>query len=132
MSKILIADDSELMRKMLRDALTKSGHTVAAEASNGYEACLQYEKVQPDLVTLDIHMPQMSGMEVLKALLSKYPDARIIIVSSEGCSSMICQALKTGAKNYVIKPFLLQGLIDTINSTLQHSSFLYNRGIESL
>lgn len=123
MARILIADDSELMRKALRDILTKSGHTVAAEAADGYEACLQYENVQPDLVTLDIHMPGMSGIDVLKALLSKYPHARIIVVSSESCSSMICQALRTGAKNYVIKPFLLQGLIDTVNSTLQQESF---------
>lgn len=132
MARILIADDSELMRKTLRESLTKAGHAVAAEAADGYEACILFEVLQPDLVILDIHMPRMSGMDVLKAILTRHTHAQIIIVSSEGGSSMICQALKTGAKNYVIKPFRLQELLDTVNHTLQHSNALYLHGQKSL
>ena len=122
MARVLIADDSIMMRKTLREILTKSGHTVVAEAADGVEACREFDLHQPDLVTLDIYMPIMSGMDALREILSRHPHARIIIVSSEGGSSMICQALKSGAKSYVIKPFFIHSLVDTVNKILQYDS----------
>jgi two-component system chemotaxis response regulator CheY len=119
MPRVLIADDSAMMRKTLNTIFTELGFTVAAEACTGYEACAAFDTHLPDLVALDINMPFMNGIEALRAILSKHPNANIIMISSESCSSLILHALSLGAKDYIIKPFRIQSLINAANTVLQ-------------
>jgi two-component system chemotaxis response regulator CheY len=119
MAKILIADDSLLIRETIKSILIEAGHTIVSEAGNGYEACQEFDKHQPDLVTLDINMPFMNGIEALNTIISKHPYAKIIMISSESSSSLISHALNIGAKDYLIKPFCIQGFINTVNNVLQ-------------
>jgi len=132
MANILIVDDSLLIRETLKAILTEAGHTVVSEAGNGYEACLEFDKCQPDLVTMDINMPFMNGLEALDTIMSKHPHARIIMVSKEISNSFINQSLHLGAKSYVIKPFDIQGLVDTINKILQCGNSISTDGLQSI
>ena len=93
MAKILIVDDSIIMRRNLRTILTQAGHSVIAEASNGKEAFIEYEKHLPDLVTMDITMPIMNGIEAVKKIICRFPDARIIMISALDQRNMVFEAL---------------------------------------
>ncbi|OGO77022.1 MAG: hypothetical protein A2Y23_03355 [Clostridiales bacterium GWB2_37_7] len=132
MANILIADDSITMRKTLNTILTESGFTVVAEAGSGYEACIGFDKHLPDLVILDINMPFINGIEALRAILSKHPYAKIIMVSSEGNSSLISHALNMGAKDYIIKPFSVQALVNTISKIIQRDEFVSNDSLKGI
>jgi two-component system, chemotaxis family, chemotaxis protein CheY len=132
MAKILIADDSATMRKTLNTILTEYGFTVITEASNGYEACIAFDKHLPDLLTLDINMPFIDGIEALRAIMSKHPYAKIIMISSESCSSLISHALNMGAMDYVIKPFNIQSLVNTINKALQSNASISDHSLKGI
>lgn len=132
MAKLLIADDSAMMRSTLRIILTEAGHTVAAEASNGYEACIEFDNHQPDLVLLDINMPFSNGIEALRSILSKQPHAKLIMVSSENCSSLISHVLNIGAMDYIIKPFSIECLLSTISKVLQCNQSTNHSEIQSI
>lgn len=103
MTHILIVDDSSFMRKSLNQLLTKHGFVVT-EAGNGFEAILHYRKHSPDLVLLDIHMPEITGVEVLKRLMVINPDAKVIMCSALATQFLIDECLQIGAKDYVMKP----------------------------
>lgn len=124
MADILIADDSAAMRKILSVILEEAGHTIAAEAVNGYDAYIKFNEHHPDLVLMDINMPYMNGIESLKLILSRHPYAKIILVSSENCSSIISHVIKLGALDYIMKPFAIESLIESVDKTLQSSSTL--------
>ena len=132
MAKILIADDSALMRKTIAAILKEANHTIVAEAGNGYEAFQKYDELHPDLVILDINMPYMNGMDALKAILAKHPYAKILMVSSESCSSIITQALSLGAKDYVIKPFCIDGFWTAVNHILQCDKALGDDSLQNV
>ena len=132
MSKILIVDDSLLIRETLKAILVEAGHTVVSEAGNGYEACMEYDKYQPDLVTMDINMPFMNGLEALDAIMSKHAHARIIMLSSQISNGHINQSLHLGAKGYVIKPFHIQSFVDTVNKILQCDNHISTDGLQSI
>jgi len=100
----LIVDDAAVMRIRLRDIL-ETRYKVVAEASNGQEALDLFESYRPDFVTLDITMPQLNGIEALEQLVSKFPDAKVVIVSAVGQKQMVFQAIGRGAKDFIIKPF---------------------------
>lgn len=117
MAKILVVDDASFMRAMLKDILTKEGHTVF-EACNGQEMLDMYDKNNPDLVTLDITMPVMNGMDGVKALISRHDDAKIIMCSALGQKVMIIEAIKSGAKDFIVKPFNQERIVDAVNRTL--------------
>lgn len=129
MAKILIVDDSAIMRKSLEAILTEAGHIVVAQAGNGFQACMEFERHRPDLVTMDIDMPHVSGLEALKSIMAKHPKANIVIVSSVSSCRLICEIMEAGAKVFIIKPFSINELLDTINGILHSESRL---GYDSL
>lgn len=116
--KIMIVDDSSLIRKMLRQLLERNGYVVVAEAVNGAEAVALYDKVKPDLVTLDVTMPVMDGVEALKEIMERDRNAKVIMLTAAGQEDKVIEALKVGAKAFISKPFdetdLLKNLEDEL------------------
>lgn len=115
-SKILIVDDSAFMRTILKDILLANGFTELREASNGTEAIEVFKKEKPDLVTLDVIMPGMDGLESLKKILNLNSQAKVIMVSTVGQEPVIKEAISIGAKGYVIKPFDSSNIAKIINN----------------
>ena len=105
MAKTLICDDSILMRKVIRKILTTNGHEVVGEATNGFEAIALYKKYRPELVMMDITMPNIDGIAAAREIISEDGDAVIIMVSSLGQKSYVKQALKIGVVDFIVKPF---------------------------
>ena len=104
MKRGMIVDDATVMRLRLRDILEPK-YVVVAEAANGEEALALYEEYRPDFVTLDITMPQLNGLEALERLTKIHPDAKVVIVSAVGQKKMVFEAIKNGARDFIIKPF---------------------------
>lgn len=121
MARVLIVDDSLMMRKTLKTILLRAGHTVEAEAANGEQAIADYAKYRPDLVTLDITMPGISGTEVVKRIMAIDPDANVIIVSALSQKRIVFEAIQNGAKNYVVKPISEEKLLAVISLVLENS-----------
>lgn len=103
--RILVVDDAMFMKKMLEGILTKHGHTIVGEASNGREALNEYKKHNPDLVTMDITMPEVDGIEGVKLIKAFDKDANIIMCSAMGQQTMVIDAIQAGAKDFIVKPF---------------------------
>ena len=118
MAKILICDDASFMRMMLKDLLVASGHEIVAEASNGKEAIDMYKSVSPDLVTLDITMPVMDGIEGLKGIMEINPNAKCIMCSAMGQQAMVVEAIKAGAKDFIVKPFQPERVREAVKNAL--------------
>ncbi|HPW45703.1 MAG TPA: response regulator [bacterium] len=102
---ILIVDDAIFMRKMLSDILKEAGHRIAGEAANGKEAVEMYTKLKPDLVTMDIIMPEMNGIDAVKQIIESDERAVILVVSAMGQQQLVVEAIQAGAKDFVVKPF---------------------------
>ncbi len=115
MKKILIVDDSRVSRKMLSNMLEKSGFEVVAEAINGKEGYELYAKLSPDVVLMDITMPEMNGLDSMKLILEHNPDAKVIIISAAGQMDKKEEAMSSGATAFITKPYSNQEIIDTIN-----------------
>jgi len=115
---ILVADDSVLMRRNLKNILKQAGYNIVAEASNGKEAVELYRKHQPNLVTMDITMPVMTGIEAVKKIIEEYPDANIIMISALDQKHMVFKALECGAKHYIVKPFKVSAVLKAIQHVL--------------
>ena len=105
MAKILITDDAAFMRMMVKDILTKGGHEVVGEAENGKIAVEKYKELRPELVTMDITMPEMDGIEALKTIKQEDPNAKVIMCSAMGQQAMVIEAIQNGAKDFIVKPF---------------------------
>jgi two-component system chemotaxis response regulator CheY len=119
MSKsVLVVDDAAFMRMMIRDILSKEGYVIH-EAVNGRDAITKYEEIHPDLVTMDITMPEMSGLDALRAIRAKDPAARVLIVSAMGQQRMIVEALESGAMDFLVKPFQPTKVLETVKKCLQ-------------
>ena len=119
MSKtILVVDDATFMRMMIRDILTGEGYVVR-EAVNGLDAVKKYTEQRPDLVTLDITMPEMNGLDALRAIREADPHARVLMVSSMGQQQMILEALESGAMDFIVKPFQPTKVLETVKKCLQ-------------
>ncbi|UUZ86937.1 response regulator [Paenibacillus sp. P26] len=101
----MIVDDSLFMRMILKNVIEELGYETAAEAGNGVEALSLYEEVQPDLVTMDITMPEMDGITALKEIKAQHPDAKIMMVSAMGQQALLIQAVSMGACDFIVKPF---------------------------
>lgn len=113
--KVLIADDAAFMRMMLKDILTKNGHEVVGEAGNGIEMLQKYEETQPDIVILDITMPEMDGLTAIKELRKKHPEANVVMCSAMGQQSMVIDAIQSGARDFIVKPFQADRVIECLS-----------------
>jgi two-component system chemotaxis response regulator CheY len=118
MARVLIVDDAAFMRKMLGDVLAKGGHEVIGEGANGAEAITQYQALRPDIMTLDITMPEKDGLAALREILTLEPSAKIIMCSALGQESKVLEAIKSGAKDFVVKPFQPDRVLDAIGKAL--------------
>lgn len=116
MAKILLVDDAAFMRMMVKDTLTKAGYTDLYEAADGMQAVETYNDIKPDLVLMDITMPNMDGLEALKTIKSNHPDANIVMCSAMGQESMVIDAIKSGAKDFIVKPFKPDRILKTVSS----------------
>jgi two-component system, chemotaxis family, chemotaxis protein CheY len=118
MSKtILVVDDAAFMRMMIRDILSKEGYSIR-EAINGADAVEKFAETRPDLVTLDVTMPEMDGIEALRAIREIDPDASVLMVSAMGQQALIVEALEAGATDFLIKPFQPTKVLETVKKCL--------------
>lgn len=114
-SKVLIVDDAAFMRMMLRDILTKHGYVVVGEGENGNEALTKYMELKPDLVTMDITMPECDGISGLKKIMDYDPSAKVVMCSAMGQQAMVIEAIKSGAKDFIVKPFQAERVLESLN-----------------
>ncbi|MCF0147948.1 MAG: response regulator [Clostridium sp.] len=118
MKRVLIVDDAAFMRMMIKDILQKNGFEVVGEASNGIEAVNLYKKERPDVVTMDITMPDMDGIEAVKEIRAFDSGAKIIMCSAMGQQSMVMDAIKSGAKDFIVKPFQADRVLEAIRKVV--------------
>jgi two-component system, chemotaxis family, chemotaxis protein CheY len=116
--RILVVDDAAFMRMMIKDILTKNGFEVVAEAADGMQALEKYKELQPDLVTMDITMPEMDGITSLKEIKKVNPNAKVIMCSAMGQQAMVIDAIQAGAKDFIVKPFQADRVIEAISKAL--------------
>lgn len=117
-NRILIVDDTAFMRMMIRDILTKNGYEVVGEANDGAQAIEKYKELRPDLVTMDITMPEMDGIQALKEIKKIDPNAKVIMCSAMGQQAMVIDAIQAGAKDFIVKPFQADRVIEAIKKTM--------------
>ena len=118
MAKILIVDDAAFMRMMIKDILEKNGFEVIGEGNNGIKAVELYKKERPDVVTMDITMPDMDGIQAVKAIRAFDPTAKIIMCSAMGQQSMVMDAIKSGARDFIVKPFQPDRVLEAIRKVI--------------
>ena len=116
--KILLVDDAAFMRKMIKDTLTKNGYTEVYEAVDGADAVAKFSELAPDLVVMDITMPNMDGLEALKTIRAKDGSANVVMCSAMGQESMVMDAVRSGAKDFIVKPFKPDRVLKTVTSIL--------------
>ena len=118
MANILIVDDAAFMRMMIKDILTKNGYGIAAEAENGKIAVDIYNETMPDLVLMDITMPEMDGIQALKAIKGNDPNAKVIMCSAMGQQAMVIEAIQSGAKDFIVKPFQADRVLEAVKKVV--------------
>jgi two-component system chemotaxis response regulator CheY len=118
MARVLVVDDAAFMRKMVTDALTKGGHEVIGEAGNGAEAVARFQELRPEVMTLDITMPEKDGLEALREIISLDPTARVVMCSALGQESKVLESVRLGAKDFVVKPFQADRVIAAVEKAL--------------
>lgn len=118
MASVLIVDDAAFMRMMIKDILTKNGLDVAGEAENGAIAVDKFKELKPDLVTMDITMPEKDGIAALKEILAMDKSARVVMCSAMGQQAMVIEAIQAGAKDFIVKPFKPERVLDAIHKSL--------------
>ncbi|MFC5530391.1 response regulator [Cohnella yongneupensis] len=118
MAKILVVDDAAFMRMMIKDILVKGGHEVVGEAENGKIAVQKYQELLPDLVTMDITMPEMEGIEAVREIRKTNANARIVMCSAMGQQGMVVQAIQAGARDFVVKPFQGDRVLEALRKAL--------------
>ena len=116
MAKILCVDDAAFMRKVVKDTLSKNGYTDLYEAVDGADAIEKFSEIGPDLVIMDITMPNMDGLEALKAIRAKNPGANVVMCSAMGQEAMVIEAIQSGAKDFIVKPFKPDRILKTVTS----------------
>ncbi|MDR1669702.1 MAG: response regulator [Oscillospiraceae bacterium] len=116
--KILIVDDAAFMRMMIKDVLTKNGFEVIGEAENGKVAVERYNELRPDLVIMDITMPEMNGIDSLKGIKMINKDAKVVMCSAMGQQAMVIEAIQAGAKDFIVKPFQADRVCEAVRKVL--------------
>ncbi|HZG77479.1 MAG TPA: response regulator [Paenibacillus sp.] len=117
-NRILVVDDAAFMRMMIKDILSKNGYEVVGEASDGAQAIEKFKESNPDLITMDITMPEMDGITALKEIKKLDPSAKVIMCSAMGQQAMVIDAIQAGAKDFIVKPFQADRVIEAIKKTL--------------
>lgn len=117
-TKVLIVDDAAFMRMMIKDILSKNNFEIIGEAGDGAQAVEMYKEHSPDLVTMDITMPEMDGITSLKEIKKYDPNAKVIMCSAMGQQAMVIDAIQAGAKDFIVKPFQADRVLEAINKTL--------------
>ena len=115
---ILICDDAAFMRMMIKDILSKNGYNVAGEAENGAKAVEKYNELKPDLVLMDITMPEMDGIQALKAIKGADPAALVIMCSAMGQQAMVIESIQAGAKDFIVKPFQADRVLEAVKKVV--------------
>ena len=115
---ILVVDDAAFMRMMIKDILTKNGYNVAGEAENGAKAMEKYNELKPDLVLMDITMPEVDGIQALKNIKASDPNAKIIMCSAMGQQAMVIEAIQSGAKDFIVKPFQADRVLEAVKKVI--------------
>lgn len=117
-STVLVCDDAVFMRTMISDILTQAGLDVVGEAESGTEAVAKYRTLKPDLVTMDIIMPDMGGIEAVRAITQFDPQARVLMCSAMGQQALVAEAIQAGAKDFVVKPFQPSRVLEAVQRVL--------------
>lgn len=115
MKRVLVVDDAQIMRFALRTILEKNGYEVAAEAVNGIDAVKKFREMSPDVVTMDITMPEMNGIDAIKEIMKFEKDAKILVISAMGNMENVFEAIKAGARGFIVKPFKENDIIKNLN-----------------
>ena len=115
---ILVCDDAAFMRMMIKDILTKNGYNVAGEAENGLKAVEKYNELKPDLVMMDITMPEMDGIEALKKIKASDPNATVIMCSAMGQQAMVIESIQAGARDFIVKPFQADRVLEAVKKVI--------------
>ncbi|AEH60442.1 response regulator receiver protein [Methanosalsum zhilinae DSM 4017] len=118
MAKIMIVDDAAFMRMVIKDILTKNGHEVVGEAVDGLDAVNKYGELKPELVFLDIVMPNMEGIDALKKIIEMDNNAKVVMCSSIGQQSVVTEAIKVGAQDFIVKPFDASKVLEVVNKVI--------------
>ncbi len=115
---ILVCDDATFMRMMIKDILTKNGYEVVGEAENGAVAVSKYNELKPDLVIMDITMPEMDGIEAVKNIKKSDANAKVIMCSAMGQQAMVIEAIQAGAKDFIVKPFQAERVLEAVKKVI--------------
>ena len=115
---ILICDEAACMRMMIKDILTKNGYNIVGEAENGAKAVEKYAELKPDLVLMDITMPEMDGIEALKKIKAADANASIIMCSAMGQQAMVIESIQSGAKDFIVKPFQADRVLEAVQKVV--------------
>jgi len=118
-ANILIVDDAAFMRMMVKDILTKNGFTVIGEAENGAVAVEKYMELTPDLVIMDITMPEMDGLQAVREIKKRDAKARVVMCSAMGQQAMVIDAIQSGAKDFIVKPFQADRVVEAVTKALK-------------
>jgi two-component system chemotaxis response regulator CheY len=116
--RVLIVDDANFIRTIVKRILVPRGYEIVGEAANGNEAVRFYERLQPDLVTMDITMKEKDGLQAAREILARHPDARIIMVTALGQEKMLVDSFKIGVRDFVVKPFESERILSAVEKAL--------------
>ncbi len=120
MIRVLIVDDAAFMRMAIRKVLERNGFEIAGEAENGLVALTKYTECHPDIVTMDITMPEMTGIDSLKNLRQQDPNAKVVMVSAMGQETLVREAIMSGAKSFIVKPYKEEHIVQTLRSIAEN------------
>ena len=118
MKRVMVCDDAAFMRVMIKDILTKNGYDVAGEAENGLKAVEKYNETKPDLVMMDITMPEMDGIQALKKIKEADANATVIMCSAMGQQAMVIESIQSGAKDFIVKPFQADRVLEAVKKAI--------------
>ena len=119
MARVLVADDASFMRQMIREIVESEGFEVCGEASDGIEAIDEYKRLHPDVVTMDIVMPRKSGIDAVRGIMELDPTACVVMCSALGQETLVTEALQAGAKDFIVKPFKPDSVIEILKKVLE-------------